>query len=86
MAKLTIELDDEVAKRVLDAAAERGVAAEAVAAAAVSERFAPRRRLSFIGMGHSGGAEPAGRVRELRREMADEKLAGMADERHLHEG
>ena len=86
MTKLTIELDDEVAKRLVDAAAERGVAAEAVAAEAVSERFPARRRLSFVGMGHSGGAGLSGRVRELRREMAGEKLAGMADERHLREG
>ncbi|MGH9149291.1 MAG: hypothetical protein ACRD0F_03025 [Acidimicrobiales bacterium] len=86
MTKLTIELDDEVARRVLDAAAERGLGAEAVAAEAVSERFAPRRRLGFIGMGHSGRADLSGRVRQLRRETAEEKLAETADERHQREG
>lgn len=65
MAKLTVELDDEVAKRVLDAAAERGVAPEAVAAEAVSERFPPRRRLSFIGMGRSGHTDTARRHDEI---------------------
>ncbi|MGI8809815.1 MAG: CopG family transcriptional regulator [Acidimicrobiales bacterium] len=75
MTKLTIELDDEVAKRVLDAAAERGVAPEAVAAEAVSERFPSRRRLSFIGMGHSGRTDTARRHDEILRDYFVDKAA-----------
>lgn len=86
MTKLTIELDDDVARRLAEAAAERGVAAEAVAAEALRERFAPRRRLSFIGLGHSGRGDLSERVGELRREAAGGKLAEMAGERHVSEG
>lgn len=75
MTKLTIELDDEVAKRLADAAAERGVAPEAVAAEALRERFPPRRRLSFIAMGRSGHTDTARRHDEIRRDHFADKAA-----------
>lgn len=53
MTRWTIEVDDDVAKRVADAATERGVAPEAVAAEAVTEKFPPRRKLSFASLGRS---------------------------------
>lgn len=54
MTKLTIEVLDEVAERVADAAAERGVAPEALAGEVLAEQFPARRKLSFIGIGSSG--------------------------------
>lgn len=76
MTKLTIEIDEAVAKRLADTAADRGVAPEAVAAEAVTEKFPPaRRRFGFVGMGHSGSDDLSARMRELRSELAAEKLS-----------
>ena len=75
MTKLTIELDDEVAKRVADTAADRGVAPEAVAAEAVTERFPPRRKLSFVGIGRSGHTDTGRRHKEIIREHFANKTA-----------
>lgn len=86
MTKLTIEVPDDVAERVADAAAQRGVAPEELAGQVVTEQFPPRRRLSFIGLGRSGRSDLSGRVKELRRELAEEKLQKMADERRPAEG
>lgn len=52
MTKLTIEVPDDVAKRVADAAAERGLAPEALAGEVLAEHFA-RRKLSFASLGRS---------------------------------
>lgn len=86
MTKLTIEVSDDVAQRVADAAAAQGVAPEQLAGEAVSEKFPPRRKLGFVGLGHSGRSDLSGRVKELRRELADEKIQGMIDERRSAEG
>lgn len=86
MTKLMIEVDDEVAQRVAEEAAERGVAPEQLAGEAVAERFGSRPRLGFIGLGHSGRADGSGRVKELRAELAEEKLKRMADEPRIAEG
>ena len=76
MTKWTIEIDDEVAQRVAENAADRGVAPEEVAAEAVTEKFLPaRRRFGFVGMGHSGRNDLSSRMTELRSELAAEKLA-----------
>ena len=80
MTKLTIEVPDEVAQRVVAVAAERGVAPEDLVAEAVTEKFPPRRTLGFIGLGHSGDGDLSGRVRELRREVAADVLQRIADE------
>lgn len=53
MTKLTVEVPDEVAKRVADAAAERGVAPEALAGEVLAGQFPPRRKLGFAGLGRS---------------------------------
>lgn len=76
MTRWTIEIDDEVAKRVAAAAADRGVAPEQLAGEAVTEKFAPRRRFAFVGMGHSGREDLSAHMRELRAELAAEKTAG----------
>jgi predicted transcriptional regulator len=52
MTKLSVEVPDDVAQRVAAAAAERGVAPEAMAAQVLAQSFPARRRLGFIGMGH----------------------------------
>lgn len=53
MTKLTLEVDDGVAERVAEAAAELGVAPEMLAAEVLTERFSPRRRLGFVSLGSS---------------------------------
>jgi hypothetical protein len=69
MTRLTIEVPDEVAERVAQAAAREGVAPEDLAGQAVIESFPPRRTLSFIGIGASGddGGDIARRHKEIRR-------------------
>jgi len=77
MTRWTIEVDEDVAERVAQVAAERGIAPEALAADTVADSFPPRRRLSFIGMGHSGGGESiAERHEEIIREHFSKKTAG----------
>lgn len=72
----TIEVDDDVAKNVAAVAAERGVAPEEVAGEVVAQRYATRRRkLSFIGMGHSGHSDTAERHEEIIREAFSDKTA-----------
>jgi len=53
MTKLTLEVDDGVAERVAEAAAELGVAPETLAAEVLTERFSSRRRLGFVSLGSS---------------------------------
>ena len=59
MTKLTIELDEGVAKRVAELAADRGVAPETLAAEAVAEKFPPRRKLGFVSLGRSTSGQRA---------------------------
>lgn len=53
MTRWTIEVDDDVAKRVVDAAAERGIAPEELACQVLAERFPARRTLGFVSLGRS---------------------------------
>ena len=53
MTKLTIEVPDEVAERVTDAAARQGVAPEALVGQVLAEQFPPRRKLGFVSLGRS---------------------------------
>ncbi len=53
MTKLTIEVPDDVAQRVTDAAAERGVAPETLAGEVLAEQFPARRKLGFVSLGRS---------------------------------
>lgn len=80
MTKLTIEVPDDVAQRVADAAADRGLAPEALAGEVVAERFPPRRKLGFIGIGSSGqrGESVADRHKEVRRAHFADKTASDA--------
>jgi predicted transcriptional regulator len=53
MTRITIELPDELAERVSNAAAERGVAPEQLAGEVLAEQFPARRKLGFAGLGRS---------------------------------
>ncbi len=75
MTKLTIEVPDDVAERVADAAAERGVASEELLGLVVAESFPARRSLSFIAMGRSGRSDTAERHKEIIREAFANKHA-----------
>jgi hypothetical protein len=66
MTKLTIDIDELVARRVADTAADRGVAPEEVAAQAVTKRFAPpRRHLAFAAIGSSSSGRGAAEADEM---------------------
>ena len=68
MTRWTIEVDEQVAERVVQAAAEQGVAPEQLAGQVLAEQFAARRRrLAFAGFGASGSSRGAA--------QADEPLA-----------
>jgi methionyl-tRNA synthetase len=75
MTRLTIEVPDDVAARVADAAAQRGVAPEQLVGQMVSEQFPSRRRLSFISIGRSGRTDTAERHKEIIREAFADKTA-----------
>jgi hypothetical protein len=64
VTRLTIEVDDKVAQRVAEAAAERGVAPEQLASEVVAEKFAGRR-LAFAAIGASGSTKGAAEADEL---------------------
>jgi hypothetical protein len=92
---VTVNLPDDAARRLAAEAARRGITvdelltewAARLPAPADTERSrstpAPESRFSFIGMGRSGRGDLSGRVKELRREVAAEKLD---DERRAAEG
>lgn len=67
-------------------AAERGVAPEDLVGEAVAEKFPPRRKLGFIGIGHSGRGDISANIKQLRRELVADRLQKMADERRPAEG
>lgn len=77
MTRLTIEIDEEVAKRVDAAAADRGLTPEALAAEALNEKFPPRRRVGFVSLGSSGdhGGDIARRHHEIIHEHFANKTA-----------
>ncbi|MHB1853892.1 MAG: hypothetical protein ACYCS2_02400 [Acidimicrobiales bacterium] len=75
MTRWTIEVDEDVVSRVTEAASQKGVAPESLAGQVLAESFPPRRRLAFIGMGHSGRGDLSERVKELRAELAEEQAA-----------
>ena len=86
---MTVNLPDDAARRVAAEAARRGVSADQVVAELVVAGLPAgppeppaKSRFSFIGMGHSGRGNLSERVKELRRELADDQL----DERRLAEG
>lgn len=73
MTRITIEVPDEVAQRVAEAAAREGVALEALAGQVVVEQFPPRRKLGFVGIGASG--EGGGDVARRHQEIIAEHFA-----------
>lgn len=78
MTRLTVEVPDDVAERVADAAAQQGVAPEQLASQVLADSFPPDGRLSFIGIGRSGRGDLAERHKEIRRELLAERRAGEA--------
>ena len=72
---LTLQLPDELARRIEALAAARGQSPEQVALDAIEAQVAPRRRLSFSGIGASGGGDIARRHRELLAEHFAGKTA-----------
>jgi hypothetical protein len=77
MTRITIDVPDEVAERVAEAAARDGVALEDLAGQVVVESFSPRRPLSIIGIGASGqtGGSVAEGHKEFRRTHFADKTA-----------
>ena len=71
--RLVVHLPEDLARRLEAAAAERGLSPEEVAVEAIEAGLFARRRLSFIGIGHSGGTESAA---ERHREIIREQFAG----------
>lgn len=66
MTKLTIEVPDDVAARVADEAAKRGVAPETLAGEVVAGEFRARhRRLAFAGIGSSASGRRAAESDEM---------------------
>ncbi len=65
MTELHIEVTDEVAERLMQAAAARGTSTESVAADALASYVEGRRHLSFAGTLHSGRDDLSERVEEI---------------------
>lgn len=66
MTRFTIDVDEQLAERVAQAAAERGVAPEALAGEVLAEQFPLRRRhLAFAAVGASGSPRGAAQADEL---------------------
>jgi hypothetical protein len=69
MTELRVVVPDETAERLANEAAERGRSAEDVAAEVLNEHATAKRRLRFIGIGHSGQPDAAARSEEILREQ-----------------
>lgn len=66
MTRITIEVPDDVAEQMRQAAAERGVTAEQLLSEDAAQRYAPRRRkLSFVGIGESTSGKTAADADEM---------------------
>ncbi len=59
MARMEIELPDDVAERVIAAAAIEGIEPAALASKLVCESYGPRRKLSFVAIGRSTSGDRA---------------------------
>jgi len=69
-----IELPDDLLAALAEAAAERGITADQLAAEVIAARFGPRRRtLSFAG----AGASTSGRTAAEAEEMLEEGRFGI---------
>lgn len=65
MKRLVIELPDEVAERVAEAAAEREIAPEALAGEVLAAQFPAHRTLGFASLGRSTSARRASEGDEM---------------------
>jgi len=70
---VTLNLPGELAARLAAEADRRGISPDEVLADIVAAGLPPRRRLSFIGIGHSGGREAVSERHEeiIRAHFAD---------------
>lgn len=72
---LVVRLPEDLSRRVSAIAAERGVDAEQVAVEAIEAQLPAKHSLPFAGVGHSGRGDLSARIKELRQEVARERLA-----------
>ncbi len=72
---LVVHLPDDLARRVEAVAAQRHLSPEQVAVEAIEAQLPARRRLGFIGLGHSGRGDLSEHLDELRHELAEDKLS-----------
>jgi len=72
---LTLQLPEELARRVEALAAARGQSPEQVALEAIEAQVRPRRQLSFSGVGASGQGDIAKRHKEVLAEQFAGKTA-----------
>ncbi|MHB1912887.1 MAG: hypothetical protein ACYCTI_12640 [Acidimicrobiales bacterium] len=76
MTRLEIEVDEGVAERVREVAEARATTPEALVREVITDAFpARRRRLGFIGLGHSGRSDTAARSEEVLGRLAEERFA-----------
>jgi len=69
MTELHVRIPEEVADRYTNEAAERHTAAEDLAAQVLVDHAPGKRRLRFVGIGHSGQPDAAARSEEILREQ-----------------
>ncbi|MGO9557546.1 MAG: hypothetical protein ACLPYW_00460 [Acidimicrobiales bacterium] len=74
---LTVNVPEELARRVEEVAAARHQSPEEVALEAIAAQLPPRRSLSFSGVGSSGpaGGDIGRRHREVIAEVLEDKTA-----------
>jgi hypothetical protein len=68
VTELRVVVPDEIAGRLASEAAERHMAPEDLAAQVLVDHVPGKRRLRFIGIGHSGQPDAAARSEEILRE------------------
>lgn len=65
MTRLTIEVPDDVAQRVADEAAERGIDPDELAAEVVREHFSSDHKLGFVSLGRSTSGRRASEAEDM---------------------
>ena len=68
MKRTTVKVPEDLDSRLRHEAARRGTTVSDITREALEAYLGPRRRLSFEGLGHSGGGDIASRIEEILRE------------------